>query len=352
MMQSANNTSPGADLPPTAAVLRIATGYQASQALYVATRLGIPDLLAGAGKTADELAAATGSHAGALYRLLRALVAFGVLDERKRGEFGLTPLGDCLRTDVPSSMRPLVLMFGHENFWQTTRALADCVRTGRTAFSHLFGVETSFDYYARQPELAATFNEGMTALSGMRSAAVVEALDASGADVVVDVAGGHGRLISEVLKANLSTRGILFDLPEVVDGALPLLKEAGVADRCERAGGDIFEAVPPGGDIYLMSRIIHDWDDERARMILRNCRTAMTEKSKLVVVDIVLPEKIEPSLTIQSQMLLDLNMLARTGGRERTEEEFGKLFDSAGLRLHRIIPTAGAVSLVEAVNAS
>ena len=150
--------------------------------------------------------------------------------------------------------------------------------------------------------------------------------------MLVDVAGGHGRLIAALLKANPEMRGILFDLPRVVEGASPLLEKEGVADRCEAVGGDIFEAIPSGGDIYLLSRIIHDWDDERALSILQNCAAAMSERSKLVIVDIVLPEIIEPSPSVQSQMLLDLNMLARTGGRERTATEFRTLLRSAGLQ--------------------
>ena len=338
-------------VPPPAAILRLATAYQASQIVYVAAKLGIADLLAGGSKTSQELATATGSHAGAMRRLLRVLVAFGVVAETEPGRFALTPLSECLRRDAPGSMRPLVLMYGDDNFWQTTRAYADCIRTGETAFSHLFGVDTSFDYYPQHPELGATFNDGMTVLSGMTSAAVVAACDCSGAKLLVDVAGGHGQLIAALLKANPAMRGILFDLPRVVEGALPLLEKERVADRCELAGGDIFVSIPSGGDIYLLSRIIHDWDDERAREILRNCAAAMTQRSRLVIVDVVLPEVIEPSPSVQAQMLLDLNMLARTGGRERTDAEFQTLLASAGLRLDRIVPTGTPVSLVEAVKA-
>ena len=341
--------APPAGLAPAAAVLRLATGYQASQMLFVATKLGIADLLAGAPKTSRELAATTGANQDALHRLLRALVAFGIIAEREPGRFTATPLSECLRSDLPGSVRPMVLLYEDENFWQSARAYETCVRTGETAFKHLFGVETSFDYYPDHPELGRKFDDGMTVLSGMTSAAVVAALDCSGAKVLVDIAGGHGRLIAALLKANPAVRGVLFDLPRVVEGASPLLRKEGVEDRCETVGGDIFESVPPGGDIYVLSRIIHDWDDDRARTILRNCAAAMTERAKVVIVDIVLPDIIEPSPGVQSQVLLDLNMLARTGGRERTASEFRTLLESAGLRLARVIATGTAVSLVEAV---
>jgi hypothetical protein len=337
------------NLSPSAAVLRLATGYQVSQIVYLATELGIADILADGVKANDELARATGSNPGALYRLLRALVAYGIVAEPEPGRFAATSLSECLRRDVPGSIRNLVLMYGDDNFWQTTRAYGDCVHTGETAFQHLFGVDNSFAYYPDHPKLAATFNDGMTVLSGMTSAAVVAACDFSGAKLLVDVAGGHGRLIAALLKANPKMRGILFDLPRVVEGASSLLKKEGVAKRCEAVGGDIFESIPPGGDIYVLSRIIHDWDDEHAKSILQNCAAAMTERSKLVIVDIVLPDTIEPSASVQSQVLLDLNMLARTGGRERTASEFRTLLESARLRLDRVIPTGTSVGLVEAV---
>jgi hypothetical protein len=337
------------NLSPAATVLRIATGYQASQMLFVATKLGIADLLASGAKTSKELARATDTDTGALYRLLRALTAYGVVSESEPGLFSATPLSECLRSDAPMSLRPLVVLYDDENFWLTARAYGECVRTGETAFKRLFGVETSFDYYPDHPELGRRFDDAMTVLSGMTSAAVVKALDSAGAKVLVDVAGGHGRLMAALLKANPKVRGILFDLPRVVEGASSLLEKQGVAERCETIGGDIFESIPRGGDIYMLSRIIHDWDDEHAKSILQNCAAAMGKQSKLVIVDIVLPDTIEPSPGVQSQVLLDLNMLARTGGRERTASEFRALLESAGLWLDRVTPTGTAVSLVEAV---
>ena len=347
-MTESRSSEPPADPRAAAEVLRMATAYQASRATYVATRLGVPDLLAHGPKSAEDLAAATGTHASSLRRLLRALAAFGVLAEGGDGRFALGALGGCLRSDVPGSMRPLVLMYGDEDFWRTWGELEHCVRTGETAGKHLFGAEDAFRRYAADPRLGAVFNAGMTALSATTAAAVVWACDLSGVGRVVDVGGGQGRLIAALLRANLELRGTLFDLPSVAAGAPRLLAEAGVADRCEVMAGDMFEAVPAGGDLYVLSRVIHNWDDARAAAILGNCRRAMAGRARLLLVERVLPDRIEPTSAVQPQVLSDLNMMVRTGGRERAGGEFGALLVAAGLRLERVVPTEAPVSLVEA----
>lgn len=333
----------------SAIVLRMATAYQMSQALYAATKLEIPDLLGASPRTSGELAEATGADRRALHRLLRSLVAFDVLEEREDGKFALGRLGSALRTDAPDSVRPLVLMFGSRNFWQTWGALLDCVKTGRTGISLLFGVESSLDYYAQNPDVAALFNDGMTAISARTVPAVVRAYDFSGLGKLVDVGGGHGKLLAGILNANPSLQGILFDLPKVVEGAAPLLKHAGVLERCEIVGGDMFDGVPPGGDAYVLSRVIHDWDDDAAAAVLRNCRQAVETGARLFLVERVLPDRIEASPFVQAQMLSDLNMLVRTGGRERTESEYRTLLAGSGFRLDRILATDAAVSIVEAI---
>ena len=331
--------------------MRLATGYQASQALHVAASLGLADLLAGAPRSSDELAAATNTHAPSLRRLLRALAAFGVFREEEDGCFALAPPGECLRADLPGSARPLVLMWGHEDFRRTWDALEHCVRTGETAAKHLFGSDDAFARYAADPGLGAAFNAGMTVMSAATADAVVAAYDFSGARLVVDVGGGHGRLIAAVLSANPSLRGVLFDLPSVVRGATGLLAQARVADRCRVLGGDMFAAVPEGGDLYLLKSVIHDWDDGRALAVLANCRRAMQAPgSRLLLVERLLPERMEPTPAARSHALGDLNMLVRTGGLERTEGEFRKLLDEAGLRLVRVLPTSSHLSLIEAAS--
>jgi len=338
-----------AAISPGATVLRLATAFQASAALGVAVRLGLPDHLANGPKPADELGAATACHVPSLRRLLRALVAFGVLEETPEGAFALAPPGMLLRAGVPNSMRPLALMFTHPDMHRSWAVLEHCVRTGETAQRHLFDNDDMFARYNADPDFGPVFNAGMTGLSALVVDAVVTAYDFSGARQVVDVGGGHGSLLAAILVANPATRGILLDLPAVVAGAAPVLAAAGVADRCQAIGGDMFAAIPAGGDVYVMKQVLHDWDDAAARRILRSCRAAMTaQDARLLLVERVLPERAEHTPIAQGHALGDLNMLVRTGGRERTESEFARLLDEAGMRLLRIVPTRSHSSLVEA----
>jgi O-methyltransferase domain/Dimerisation domain len=349
-MTEARPAPPSAIQPtPPAAVLRLATAYQASRALHVAAGLGLPDLLADGPRPAEDLAAATGAHTPSLRRLLRALAAFGVFAEGEDGGFALGPLGECLRAGAPGSVRALVLMYGHEDYWHTWGELEHCVRTGETAVEHLFGAGDAFARYAADPALGAAMNEGLTVLSATVAQAVVAAYNFSAAGPLVDVGGGQGQLLAAILRANPTLLGTLFDLPSVVEGAPRVLAEAGVADRCEVIGGDIFAGVPAGGGLYLLSRVLNSFDDERAAAVLASCRRAMGEGgAKLLLAERVLPERVEPTPAIQSRLLADLNMLVRTGGRDRSEAEFREMLAAAGLRLERVVPTAGPVSLVEA----
>lgn len=337
---------------PTAEVLRLATAYQASRALHVAVRCGIPDLLAGGPKSVEHLAVATGAHVPSLHRLMRALTAFDVFAEASDGCFGLGPLGGCLLAGATGSVRDLVAMWGDEDFWQTWGELEHSVRTGETAAWHLYGAEDAFARYAADERLGPVFNAGMTTMSAAVAAIVVSTYDFASKVRVVDVGGGQGRLMAEILRANVKAHGVLLDLPTVVAGAQSLLAESGVADRCEVTGGDIFAAVPTGGDLYVLKSVVHDWSDDRAIAILANCRRAMAEGARLLLVERVLPERIEPTNEVRSLVLSDLNMLVRNGGRERTERELRELLGAAGLQLERIVPTGTPFSLVEAVPAS
>jgi hypothetical protein len=332
-------------------MIQLATGYRLSQAIYVFTRLDIADLLANGPKTSEELAHAAGAHAPSLRRLLRVMTACAVVTEPSSGTFALAPSGRCLRRDAPDSVRSTVLLFGSENFWATWGDLLHCVRTGETAFSHLFGVAGTFDYLPSHPEDAALFNAGMADVAALTAKAIVAAYDFSSARILVDVGGGRGALISGILKAHPDLRGVLFDLPRVVDAARAELERAGIAHRCETVGGDLLSSIPRGGDVYLLSRVIHDWDDEKSILILKNCRAAMSPTSKLLLAERTIPEMIEPSAHTQAQLLSDLNMLVRNGGRERTDTEYGSLFGAAGLRLTRAIPTGVEIGLIEATPA-
>jgi hypothetical protein len=332
------------------AIVQLATAYRVSQAIYVFTKLGIADLLTDEPKTADELARAAGAHAPSLYRLLRALTAAAVVSEPSPATFALAPSGKCLRRDAPDSVRSTVLLFGSENFWTTWGDLLHCVRTGETAFSHLFGVAGTFDYLRSRPGDAALFNAGMGNVAALTANSILAAYDFASARVLVDVGGGQGALISAILKAHPNVRGILFDLPPVAGAAQDALERAGLADRCETIGGDIMVSVPAGADIYLLSRVIHDWDDEKSIRILRNCRAAMMPSSRLLLAERIIPEVIVPDAHAQTQFLADLNMLVRNGGRERTDAEYGILLAAAGLRLTRTIPAGTEIGLIEAAS--
>jgi hypothetical protein len=336
-------------VPPPAIALGLATAYQASRALIVAVKLGIPNVLRNGAMRSADIARETGSQPETMLRLLRALAAFDVVKDLGTGEFELTEVGNCLRADVPNSLHPLILLYGSETFWQTSASLADCVRTGKNAFQLLHGMESIFAYLEKQGDLARIFDDAMTSRSSITGQAVAEAYDFGGVGRVVDIAGGRGKMLASILKAHPQLRGTLFDLPRVVENALGLLVTEGVADRCEIVGGDMFTSVPPGGDLYLLVHVIHDWDDPRAIEVLRSCRRAMGPKAKLLIIDRAMPERVEASPLAQSNALADLTMMMVTGGgRERTAKQFEALVSATGLRLERVIPMPIPDSLIEA----
>lgn len=340
------NTTDGAQgmLPPPIVLMQMATGYVVSQALYVAAKLKIADLLKDGPRTSEELAQAVGANARFLYRTLRALASLGVFAETEDGRFTLTPAAELLRTDVQGSMHAMVIWMNEPFHWRVYEEMLDAVKTGKLAFEKVFGMEP-FPYFVANPEVARIFDNAMTSFSLMTAPAVTAAYDFSSIKRLVDVAGGHGLLISTILKANPHMQGVLFDMPTVIEGAGRLIEEAGVSDRCEKVAGDFFEAVPAGGDAYIMKHIIHDWDDERSLTILRNCHRAMTENGKLLLVEVVLPPGNEPSFG----KIMDIEMMLLPGGTERTEAEYRELFAAAGFRLTRIVPTQSPASVIEGV---
>jgi len=324
------------------------TAYMTSQVIYVAARLGIAELLQDGARSGDELARATGTHAPSLRRLLRGLAAVGVVDEIEPGRFELTSFGALLRPGVPGSVRNLALLFVDEPVWRAWGSLLHSVRTGETAFDHVFGMGT-FDYFARHPEAAAIFNEAMTEGTRWAAPAVIAAYDFSRFQTIVDIGGGNGTLLAAILAANPGLRGTVFDLAMGVAGARSHLEAAGVADRRQVVEGDFFvQPLPSGADAYLLKSVIHDWDDERSIAILENCRRAMPAHGKLLLVEPVLPASVERSEAHQRMVMSDLNMLAVAGGRERTEDEFGALLKSAGFRLTAVVP-AGAPSIYSVI---
>ncbi len=333
-----NNTAP-------TTLLQMLTGYWITQVIYVAAKLGIADLLERGPRTSDELAMSTGTHAPSLYRLLRALANLEVLEEDETGYFRLTPIGQYLVSSTPGSQRARAIMSGEEMY----RAWGDLlysVQTGETAFDHVFGVPF-FQYLAQNDAAATIFNQIMA--GSQAAAAIIAAYDFSWAKTIVDVGGGDGTLIASILNAYPQTRGILLDTPQVAESARTRLVEASLAERCDVVAGDFFEAVPSGGDVYLLSWIIHDWDDERSIAILKNCHRAMGPDGRLLLLEQVVPGPNEPSMS----KLYDLHMLvlASGGGRERTEAQYRTLLNTAGFRLTTIIPTQLPRSLIEGVHA-
>lgn len=330
--------------PPSEEAARLremVDGFWTSQAVYVVAKLGIADLLADGPRDCTTLASAAGVDATALHRLLRMLASLGIFAEAEPETFTLTPLAACLRSDAPGSMRPWTLSMG-ELAWQPWGELLHSVRTGESAFARVHGA-SRYEYLERHPDEAANFADAMSVFSAQAAAAIVADYDFSRFQEVVDVGGGHGGLLATILDANPQATGILLDRPDVAAEAETTLREQGLAARCRCVGGDFFESVHEGADAYILKDVLHNWDDERAAAILRNCRSAMVPTGRILIIDPVIRPGNEPDFA----KLLDLHMLVMHGGRERTEEELGVLLRDAGLRLLRTIPTAGG-RIVEA----
>ena len=328
----------------SATLKRLMDGYQVSQAIHVAAMLGIADLLPDGPRTSDDLAAATGSDPRALYRLLRALASVGVLYEEADHRFGLTPLGDHLRSDAPESLGGWARYIGRPYVWHAWSDLLHSVGTGENAFRHLHGMNV-WQYRAGDPDEDAIFNGAMTSLSRRATEAVLAAYDFGRFRRVVDVGGGRGGLLAALLARHPEMRGVLFDLPHVVTGAAGRLREAGVADRCEVMGGDFFVAVPDGGDAYVLRAVLHDWEDTEATAILTSCRRAIAAGGRLLVIEWA----VGPPNEGYGGKFSDLNMLVAAGGQERSPEEYGSLFAAAGFRLTDVFPTKSGHAIIEGV---
>jgi hypothetical protein len=347
---------PSAGESPELTLFYMATGHWVTRSLYAAARLGIADLLRDGPRSSDALAQATETDPAALYRLLRALASLGIFAEDTASQFSLTPLANSLRSDVPGSMRAFVLAMGGEWEWQAWDQLLYSIKTGQPALDHVTGT-TMFQYFAQHPEEGKDFTEAMIGVSELFNAAVLEAYDFSSIGTLVDVGGGTGSLLTSILRAYPSLRGVLFDQAHIIEHAQALLasdlaeialgaSKAGpsVASRCQCVAGNFFQAIPAGGDAYLIQRCLHNWDDEHALQILRNIRQAMPENGKLLVSEMVLPAGNEPFFG----KFLDVDMLLVShGGRERSTAHFEELFAASGFTLTRVIPTRSPLSIVE-----
>ena len=327
---------PSARKPEAAArLLELIQMRLISEAIHVVAALGIADLLTDGPKTASALASATGSHEPSLRRVLRTLAAFGVFSEASAGHIALAPLGEVLRSDVAGSLHGAALFFGGESGTDVVRLFQEAVRTGESAVHKLAGDGDIFGWLARDARRGKLFNSVMTSFATLHLTGLLEAYDFSWAQKIVDVGGGHGRNLAEILKANPTMRGVLFDLPQAFEGGQNLIAQAGLRDRCEVVPGDFFVSVPAGADAYLLSRVIHDWDDEKTIAILKVVRAAIAPHGRLLLLETM----IRPDSAGLYPLLSDLNMLLMTGGLERTEEEYRAVYRAAGFQLTRTVVT-------------
>jgi SAM-dependent methyltransferase len=322
----------------------LSQGTIVATSLSLAAELGIADLLKDGPRSSDGLAQATSTHPRSLYRLLRILSSIGVFTELSTDRFALTPLGECLRTGVSGSMRSWLRMGRGLLRTQTFAEALHSIRTGEPVFKRTTGMEF-FEYMAAHPETGEIFNQAMNDFGRMVSTAVIDAYDFSGIGKIIDIGGGHGTQIAAILQRYPQMTGVLFDSPHVAESAQKSINAAGLAHRCEIASGDFFKSLPAGCDAYLLRWIIHDWDRERALTILRNCRQAMKETSRLLLIEAVLPAGDQ----FHTGKFLDFIMLTALGGQERTEEEYRNLLHEAGFRLNQIVPTGSPMSILEGV---
>jgi hypothetical protein len=324
------------DRPPSWALMRLIDGFVTTQLLYVAAKLGVADQLANGPRSGPELAEAVGADAGALGRVLRGLVIEDVLAEVDGGRFALTPLGEYL---IP--LRGAAIARG-ELYYESAAGLLASVRTGGTAFEHVHG-ERFFDYLAAHPDQEATFQGSMAGRSEQEADDVVAAYDFTGLRRLIDVGGGRGILLARILRAAPDLRGVLFDRPAAIPAAQRHLDERAVSGRAECVPGDFFDSVPGGADAYLLSRVLHDWDDADAGRILASCQKAMSPDSRLLIVEAILPERAKDR---PATIRMDLHMLLLfRDARERTEAGFRQLLDDNGFRLRRVVMTASPAGL-------
>jgi hypothetical protein len=318
-----------------------------AQAIRVAAYLRIADLIASGERTDERLSLLTGAHQPSLRRLMRALTTLDICVEHDHGTYDLTQMGSLLRADVPNSLRSWALYWGG-SAWPVWGQLLDSVMSGESARLRVTGSE-GFDAFETDPDAAATFNRAMVELTRLDSANILGAYDFSDVRQLVDVGGGYGELLATVLRANPRTLGVLFDRSHAVESARAQMLAAGVEARCSYIVGDFFLSVPSGADAYLLKSIIHDWDDERSLLILRNCRAAMDAHAKLLLVERIMPMRLEASPGHQSVARSDLNMLVGLNGKERTEDEYRGLLAGAGLKVVRVLPAGPVFGIVEAI---
>lgn len=326
-------------------LLRLINGSWIAQACYVTARLGIADLLASGPRTAEDLAAATGTHAPSLHRLLNALGSIDICRLRADGSFEMTPMGALLRKDAPTSMRAWALHWGGSS-WPVWANLLHSVRTGESARALITGTP-GFSHLDRDPEAAAIFNRAMADLTRLGAIGVARAYDFAGKRVM-DVGGGYGELLAQILTTHPTASGVLFDMAHAIEQARGHFAARALGERCEFITGDFFASVPSGTDIYVLKSVIHDWADDRAKVILQTCRRAMHSGARLLVVERLMPEQFEPSAANEALARSDLHMLVALGAQERTQEQMQALLSSVDLTTLRVLDSGSGYQIVEA----
>lgn len=331
-------------LPPHARLIQMGAASWVSAVLYAAAKLAIADHLSAGPKSAVELAATTRTHAPSLHRLMRTLAGLGILTEKDAQRFALTPLGEALESGAPGSARATLIAFCGPAFWHSWEEILYSLETGKTGFEKACGMPL-FEYLAQHPEEASYFSEAMVGFHGAEPPAVATAYDFSAIKTIVDVGGATGNMLAAILSNHPTLQGILYDRPHVVGDAPALLEARGVDARVTIEPGDFFERVPAGGDAYLLSHIIHDWNEDQCLTILGHCRDVIKPDGRLLIVETVLPTGDTP----HQGKVQDMVMLVVPGGQERTEAEYASLLGKARFRLSRVIPTESVVSIVEAL---
>lgn len=313
-----------------------------SRLLYVVAKLRIADLLKDGPKHYKLLAELSEADSHSLYRVLRTLASAGVFSETESGIFEQTPMSHFLQTDVPGSQHAVATLVWEPWWRQSWDELLYSVKTGKVAFKYVHGVDL-FEFLSRNSEAAALFNKAMHSFSEQEIDSILSAYDFSNFKKIVDIGGGYGGFIFAVLKAYPQIKGILFDLsPTVITVGKPIEGNT-IADRCELVTGDFFKSIPIGGDLYTLKSVIHDWNDERALQILRNCYRAMADSGRLILIERVIPSNSAPS----PGKIMDIVMMVNLGGLERTATEYQALIEKAGFELIGIIPTTSAMSIIE-----
>ncbi|PPS43420.1 methyltransferase [Chroococcidiopsis sp. TS-821] len=334
-------------VPPQVKILQMMNAYRLAQSISVAAKLGIADLLTQP-QSITALAQATATHEQSLYRLLRVLASFDIFTEDANGLFHLTPRGALLQSNISNSLRDYAIVVGEKWHWRMWGGILHSIKTGEPAFDHLFGMEFQ-EYYQQNPEVAKNFDGAMVSALAMTDVAILANYDFTAFERVVDIgtgSQGDGKLIASILKNNPSQQGVYFDTPTRIEQVKRLIEVTELSDRTQLVTGDVFQSFPPDGDLYIIKNLIHDYDDDRAIAILKNCRQAIATHGKLLLIEMVIPPGNEPSLG----KILDVEaLLMSRGAIERTQEQYQQLLAAAGFQLTNIISSRSPMSIIESI---